>query len=155
MTPGEELRYLVLGAQREGNRLYAEALAPHGVTPAQAEVLTVLAAARSLSLLELGRRLVCETGSPSRLVDTLVRSGLVRRDPATADRRRVDITLTQAGSAVAGALRAADEGLSALIEAALSADELDTVIGSLRRLVAGRPAGLAVELRRGLDGARA
>lgn len=155
MTPGEELRYLILGAQREGNRLYAEALAPHGVTPAQAEVLTVLAGAGSLSLLELGRRLVCETGSPSRLVDTLVRSGMVRRDPADADRRRVDLTLTPAGSAAAGALRAADEGLSALVEAALTAGELDAVIAGLRRLIAGRPAGLAVELRRGSGGATA
>ncbi|RIJ19988.1 MarR family transcriptional regulator, partial [Clavibacter michiganensis subsp. insidiosus] len=35
MRPAEELRYLILGAQREGARAYAAALAPTGLTPAQ------------------------------------------------------------------------------------------------------------------------
>ena len=39
----ERLRLLVLGAQRDLHRLLCEALAPLGVTPAQAEVLGVLA----------------------------------------------------------------------------------------------------------------
>ena len=42
MSPVEELRYLILAVQREGNRRLAQALRPHGVTPAQAEVLRLL-----------------------------------------------------------------------------------------------------------------
>ena len=42
MQPIEELRYLILAAQREGNRLFAEALRPLRLTPSQAEVLRVL-----------------------------------------------------------------------------------------------------------------
>src|SRR3954471_14714181 len=78
---GSELRYLILGAQREGNRALTELLKPIGVTPSQAEVLSVLAAADSpLTVREIGLLLVCETGSPSRLVSTLVSAGLVARE---------------------------------------------------------------------------
>jgi len=42
MRPAEELRYLILAIQREGNRLFASELRPLGVTPSQAEVLRVL-----------------------------------------------------------------------------------------------------------------
>ena len=39
MDPVEELRYLVLAVQRDGNRALAALLRPLGVTPAQAEVI--------------------------------------------------------------------------------------------------------------------
>lgn len=42
MEPIEELRYLVLAAQREGNRLLADGLQPLGLTPSQAEALRLL-----------------------------------------------------------------------------------------------------------------
>src|SRR5215212_5438791 len=42
MNEVEELRYLVLAAQREGNRMLAQGLRPLGLTPSQAEVETVL-----------------------------------------------------------------------------------------------------------------
>ena len=62
----EELRYLVLAAQREGNRRLTDALRPLDVTPAQAEVLGILAgSAAPLSVKELGALLVCESGRPT------------------------------------------------------------------------------------------
>ena len=42
MRPVEELRFLILAAQREGNRMLSHALRPLGITPAQAEVLRLL-----------------------------------------------------------------------------------------------------------------
>ena len=72
MQPIEELRYLILAAQREGNRLFADVLRPLHLTPSQAEVLRVLQDHEPLSLIALGDLLVCETGSPSRLVQGLV-----------------------------------------------------------------------------------
>jgi len=152
MTPGEELRYLVLGAQREGNRLYAAALKPLGLTPAQAEVLTVLAGTGTLSLLELGRRLVCESGSPSRLIDALVRAGLVRRTVADTDRRRVELSLTPAGAGAATAALSAEDELSSLIESLLDPGEMGATVAGLRRLVHGRPAGDAIDLLRARPG---
>ncbi|MCZ0975304.1 MarR family transcriptional regulator [Streptomyces albulus] len=83
MDAVEEVRYLVLAAQREGNRMLAAALRPLGVTPAQGEVLRLLAERQPLTLSGLGALLVCESGgNPSRLVDRLVAAGLVRREEA-------------------------------------------------------------------------
>src|SRR5204862_2497912 len=74
MTPAEELRYLILALQREGNRLLAAGLRALELTPSQAETLRVLADHQPLTLTGLGELLVCETGdNPSRLVDRLVK----------------------------------------------------------------------------------
>lgn len=75
--PSDELRYLILAARREGSRQSAAHLRSADLAPAQAEVLEVLRERAPLTLAELGRLLVCETGSPSRLVDGLVRRDLV------------------------------------------------------------------------------
>lgn len=98
MRTAEELRYLILALQREGNRLLAADLRPLGVTPSQAEVLRVLGERQPLTLSGLGELLVCETtASPSRLVDRLVAQGLVQRDTDAADRRYVTLSLTPEG----------------------------------------------------------
>src|SRR4051812_45916518 len=91
----EELRYLILGAQREGARALGELLRPAGLTAAQGEVLAVLRdAGGGLTVRELGDRLVCEAGSPSRLVASLVDAGLLERGERSGDRRAVELTLT-------------------------------------------------------------
>src|SRR5215216_2330642 len=93
MGPIEELRYLVLGAQREGARTLAELLRPAGFTAAQAEVIAVLRdAGRPLTLREVGERLVCESGSPSRLVASVVAAGLIERRERPSDRRAVELS---------------------------------------------------------------
>jgi hypothetical protein len=60
MKVAEELRYLILAIQREGNRLLAAELRPLGVTPSQAEVLRVLRDHGPLTLSALGGLLVAE-----------------------------------------------------------------------------------------------
>jgi len=95
MNSIEELRYLILAAQREGDRLLSVSLEPLGLTTSQAEVLRVLHDYAPLSLIELGERLVCETGSPSRLVNMLVEKCLVERKVSELDRRRVNVSLDE------------------------------------------------------------
>ena len=147
----EELRYLVLAVQREGNRQLAAALTPADLTPAQAEVLRVLedaaADAEPLSLVGVGQRLVCETGSPSRLVQALVTRGLVARRPAPYDARAVVLTLTAAGRRAAAAVRAAEDALYAGIATRVSGGDVAVVQGVLRRLLADTRAGAAVAAR--------
>src|SRR5436190_1018488 len=83
----EEFRYLVLAAQREGARALNAALKEHDLTVSQAEAIAVLRdARRPLTVREVGDRLVCEGGSPSRLMATLARKGLVEATGAE-DRR--------------------------------------------------------------------
>jgi MarR family transcriptional regulator, organic hydroperoxide resistance regulator len=148
VSPLGELRYLVLAAQRDGNRLLAEALRPLGLTSAQAEVLGVLAARAPLSLHALGERLVCETGSPSRLVASMVRAGWLERRPAPDDARRIGLSLTPTGAALAAQAAAVEAEFLAELGELLGDAPLAALNAALWRLVARLPSGKALRLRR-------
>jgi MarR family transcriptional regulator, organic hydroperoxide resistance regulator len=148
VRPAEEFRYLVLAAQREGNRLLGQALRPLGVTPSQAEVIRILQDRRSLTLNGLGDLLVCESGnSPSRLVDRLASAGLVDRRVSAHDRRHVELSLTEEGLRLARRIGAIEDDLYQLIDAAAEGHDLERIIGFLRSFVAGLPAGQALARR--------
>jgi DNA-binding MarR family transcriptional regulator len=153
VEPLEELRYLILGAQREGARALAELLRPAGLTAPQGEVIAVVQEAkRPLTLREIGERLVCETGSPSRLVTTLVDAGLLQRGERRDDRRAVELSLTAQGAAAATQVRQAESALHGWLADALSDRDSAAAIRALRKLVDGRPAGDAIARRQ--DGGR-
>lgn len=147
MNESEELRYLVLAAQRDGNRMLSQGLRPLGLTPSQAEVLRVLQDHQPLSLMELGGLLVCETGSPSRLVGGLVGAGLVERTPSEADKRMVALSLTREGEEAALGVVEVEAVLHRAISEALNRSTLSGAVEALRMLVAGRPAGEALSRR--------
>jgi DNA-binding MarR family transcriptional regulator len=94
------------------------------------EVLDVLAGHQPVTLAELGRLLICEQGSPSRLVDSLVQRDLVSRAPHGQDRRAVLLELTAEGRDLAGRLGEATGRLTAA--------ETETLVGLLRTLLASR-----------------
>ncbi|WP_216905721.1 MarR family winged helix-turn-helix transcriptional regulator [Nocardia noduli] len=142
----DELRYLVLAAQRHGSRTLAAGLREHNLTPAQTEVLEVLAESGPLTLVDLGRSLVCEAGSPSRLVDTLVQRGLVTRDRGTHDRRIVTLALTADGRKAVNAVDGMGE-LRSHVTDRLTADEVDQLATLLRKLLVGTPASTALATR--------
>ena len=148
MNSIEELRYLILAAQREGDRLLSAALEPIGLTTSQAEVLRVLCDYAPLSLLELGERLVCETGSPSRLVNTLVEKSLVERKSSEIDRRRVTLSLTTTGRQLAEQVMAIEESFYAQITTLLGVTPLEEINTTLWKFVAGRPTGEALIRRK-------
>lgn len=150
MTPGEELRYLVLALQREGNRQLTGMLKPMGLTPAQAEVLQVLDQFGQLTLSELGERLVCETGSPSRLVNHMVKRGYILKTPDPLDGRAVNLSLSENGQAFMPGLNAMEDSYNQAVgEMAKTLPiSLETALELFRGLVAGTPAGNAVILRK-------
>jgi MarR family transcriptional regulator, organic hydroperoxide resistance regulator len=146
----EELRYLVLAAQREGNRLLAQELRPLGLTPSQAEVIRVLNEQGGLTLNGLGELLVCESGTnPSRLVDRIVNAGLAERRPSTTDRRTVTVALTPAGVEIASQIGRIEDHIYSLINTALDDKQQQRTVDALRCLVAGTPAGEALTKRVG------
>jgi DNA-binding MarR family transcriptional regulator len=148
MEPIEELRYLVLGAQREGARALAELLRPAGLTAAQAEVIAVLRdASQPLTLREVGERLVCETGSPSRLVASLVAAEMIERSERSSDRRAVELSLTAQGRRAARKVADAEQRLHDALSAPLSDRDIAAIVRALRKLVEGRPAGDALARR--------
>src|SRR5579862_8501822 len=110
----EEFRYLVLAAQREGARALTAALKQHDLTPSQAEAIAVLRdAPRPLTVREIGQRLVCEGGSPSRLMSTLTTKGLVKSAAGATDRRTTLLSLTAAGIDAARTVSQIEQGLYA------------------------------------------
>jgi MarR family transcriptional regulator, organic hydroperoxide resistance regulator len=148
MRRAERIRYLALAVQREGNRQLTELLRPLGLSPAQSEVLRILGDHAPMTLTELGRMLVCDSGeNPSRLVDKLVSRGLVDRRPATEDRRRVVLTLTPEGIARESDVRAIEDGVYDAIDSVFPAAEADSLLASLLTMVAGSPAGNALATR--------
>ena len=148
MRSVEQLRYLVLGVQREGNRDLTAALRPLDLTPAQSEALRILGDHEPLSLTDLGRMLVCESGTnPSRLADRLVRAGLVDRAESADDRRHLVLTLTARGREVEQAVRGIEDELYAGIQKELAGVDLDGLIALLGSMVAGRPSGEALAAR--------
>jgi DNA-binding MarR family transcriptional regulator len=148
MRRAELIRYLVLAAQREGNRRLSNELRELGLTPSQAEVLRILGDHEPLTLSGLGALLVCESGTnPSRLVDRLVEAGLVARVDALDDRRRVELTLTSAGREREVAVRSVEARLYGAIDSASAGIEADAAIELLQRLSAGEPSGLALSER--------
>ena len=154
MKPVEEFRYLILAAQREGNRLLADALRPLHLTPSQAEVLRVLQEHEPLSLIALGDLLVCETGSPSRLVQGLVETGLIERIPSATDKRMVTLTLTDAGKELATKVGAVESQFYEMISGLGQGAQLPEIFGVLWRFVEDKPAGLALARRLGRESVR-
>jgi DNA-binding MarR family transcriptional regulator len=151
MNQPEEIRYLFLAVQREGNRFFAERLAELALTPAQAEVLRVLQDYQPLSLMGLGELLVCETGSPSRLVNGLVEAGFVERIIPPTDRRMVTLTLTEQGQAMATRVQGIEAEMEAVIRQILETTTIPVreMMELLWKFIAGRPAGEALARRTG------
>lgn len=148
MRTAEQLRYLILATQREGNRQLSAMLSEIGVTPAQSEALRIIADHGPLALGELGDMLVCDTGtSPSRIVDRLVAADLVHRTPSEHDRRQVRLTLTPQGRDKANRVAEIENRLYDLLDRASEGTDIDAFIAFLHTFTRQAPAGLALANR--------
>jgi MarR family transcriptional regulator, organic hydroperoxide resistance regulator len=148
VSRAEELRYLVLAAQREGNRLLTALLRPLGLTTAQAEVISLLSDRKVLTLGGLGELLVCESGTnPSRLVDRLVTQGLVERIRSTTDGREVLLQLTNTGRRAAGQVAVVEGELYASLEVLAARHDVEATLALLHEFIRDLPSGQAVARR--------
>ena len=95
----QELTTAVLRTADALHRRVAAALAPHGITSQQYNVLRILRGVHPepLPTLEIGARMIEQTPGITRLLDRLEAAGLVRRERGGDDRRRVDCRITAAG----------------------------------------------------------
>jgi MarR family transcriptional regulator, organic hydroperoxide resistance regulator len=144
----ERLRYLILAAQREGNRQLSAWLSEIDVTPAQSEALRIIADHGPLALGELGDMLVCDSGaSPSRIVDRLAAAGLVRRSPGEHDRRQVRLTLTPQGRDKARRVAEIENQLYDQLDHASDGTDIDAFLTFLHGFTRQAPAGLALANR--------
>jgi MarR family transcriptional regulator, organic hydroperoxide resistance regulator len=121
----EKFRYLILAIQRQGNRIYKDLLFKIGVTPSQAEVISILMKWQPISLKDLGGLLVCETGSPSRLIERMVKDQLVERVKDVRDSRFVRLQLTSIGIEKYKLITKEENELYKMLEHFYTNDELE------------------------------
>lgn len=104
---------------------------------------------------ELATALGFTVGGTSKLVDRIERAGLLRREPDVQDRRASRIALTDAGRDTLTAACATYEAeMTAMLDAALSADEQTCMHNLVRRLLDVAGGGVPrhdPESRRGSD----
>ena len=110
-------------------------LASLGVGAPGLGVLLRLAETDGLTQAELSRRQRVEAPTMCRMVDRLVRDGLVERQADPADRRASRITLTGAGRALAAHGREVVVGLDDLAFADLDAAERRVLADLLGRII--------------------
>lgn len=77
-------------------------LKPHDITPEQFNVLRILRGShpRKMMLADITSRMLDKSSNATRLVEKLRQKGLVNREICEANRRQVDISITEKGLAV-------------------------------------------------------
>ena len=131
----------VIDAAQLVNRLVRRELggrAPGGLSITQIRALTYLDWHAGASLMDVAEHLGLGAPATSRVVDELVKRGLVAREPGSDDRRRVALRLRREGKrALAGALVAARAPVAEKL-ASLTVEEqarLSAALLSLRALL--------------------
>ena len=105
-----------------------------GITVSQCYTIEALARRGKLSMNQLSEEVGVTTSTMTRVVDVLVRDGIVRRRSNPDDRREVRIELTPAGGRLAGGLaRCVDEWARQVLRQ-IDAGDRKRVLSSLRLL---------------------
>ena len=126
-------------------RSLARAVEPAGLSLAQYNVLRILRGAGSAGLptLAIRDRMIEEASAITRLVDKLERSGLVRRERSTPDRRQVICHATPKALALLERLDPAADAADVAATAMLSARERRELVRLLDAIRAGHRAEAA------------
>lgn len=110
------------------------ALAPWGLSVAQAPVLAILREARRpIMITEVARRLYLETPSVTTMVDRLTERGLVERLKDPKDRRKTLVALTRKGKRMVETIREPGQQLEEEMFSALNARERETLKALLKK----------------------
>lgn len=135
----ERFRYFILAAQRVSQRQMKEYMRTIDLTPSQSEVIRVLEQWQPISLKDLGSLLICETGSPSRLIDRMAEDGLVNKVVNPDDARYVLLQLTAKGLGKAQQIKAFEEKLYKNLESLFTNGELAAVGSALEKMLSRFP----------------
>lgn len=131
-TPGHYFSRIARGLARVGDaRLRALDFAT-----AQLPVLSALAGRKQMSQIELARWAKVEQPSMAQLLTRMERDGLVRREPDPTDRRSSMISLTKEAQARLPAAREILRQGNKEAMRGLSAEEVETLLALLRRVLA-------------------
>ena len=117
----------------------APRLGRRGLTATQLGVLEALLHKGALTQRELGRKVLTSAGNMTDVLDKLAARGLVRRVRDTADRRMVQVELSEQGRAMIGELFPRHAADIAWAMSALAPEEL-AMLGKLLRRLGREPA---------------
>ena len=129
-----QLCFAMYSASRAATKAYRPLLEELGLTYPQYLVMLVLWEEDPRSVRALGEELGLDSGTLSPLLKRLESLGLVARHRAAEDERRVEVTLTEEGTALSEKARAIPQRL--VDAAGLTPAELDKLRETLSRLSA-------------------
>lgn len=104
------------------------------LTPPQFAVLAKLGAEGTLSQNHLGRLVAMDAATTKGVVDRLLRKGFIETVPSPTDRRRVEISLTEAGRGFLARVLPVAARISERTVRNLTARERDRLLALLDRL---------------------
>jgi DNA-binding MarR family transcriptional regulator len=142
-APDERVVRLLGAAWLALRQALAARLATHRITPRELWALTALRERPGLSPGELGRLLLLDPPTTSRLVADLCRRKLVEVQPDRQDRRRTRLLLGERGAALAERIAAVDQECELAALRGLSPGEGAALREGLRRMARNLAAELA------------
>jgi DNA-binding MarR family transcriptional regulator len=112
------------------------AVEPLGLTASQIGVIMMLDCGYANTPFELSRRLSYDSGSMTRMLDRLERKGFIMRTRSAADRRMIELVLTERGKDAAQQLPSVTTVVLQEQLRGFSPEEVSTLIGLLSRFIA-------------------
>jgi len=135
MTSGHEIAMGLRAAYWAMHRQTQASLAPCGVTADQFVLLSLLADEDGITQQELVRRASSDANTIRAMLVLLESRGLLKREQHPTDRRARHVTLTRKGRQIYDRLWARSEPLRERLLTAFRAEEVDTLVEFLARLV--------------------
>jgi MarR family transcriptional regulator, organic hydroperoxide resistance regulator len=129
------LAYLLARASHQVSREFHRELKPYGLTVLEWRVLATLEGSDGCSLGEVAEAVLFKQPTITKLIDRMERDGWVKRLPATGDRRRIRIVMTERGHTVVGELLAKAKQHEATCLGSYAPDEIENLKRILRDLL--------------------
>ncbi len=130
----ESLSFLLSQVGARSAQIFAERLAPLGVSPRAYGILSTLAGAESQTQQQLADALGIHRNNMVGLIDEMEAAGWVRRHRSQQDRRAFDVRLTRSGSAVVSRVNNLIPALEDAVGQGLSESDRQTMVGLLKQL---------------------
>lgn len=106
----------------------------HGVTLSQHQALAAIYRSGHLTMNELSREMHLAVSTVTRIVDILVRDGIVSRKASETDRRKVLIELTEKGTEITASLNQCTEYFWEQVVSSIPAEKKREIVGNLKLL---------------------
>ena len=109
-------------------------IVPHGLTVSQGYTLLAFHPQEAVSMSDLSESMGLANSTMTRMVDQLVRKGLVQREPDDRDRRVILVKLAHEGREVRGALEMEFQEFFKLVLQEIKEDERSAVLDAMEKI---------------------